>query len=490
MSIALLGCTAVHAQPTAPAPGAIDPATGLRSLPYAVNSGPARYAHLGATLIRNVRLIDGLGNPARAQMDILVKEGRIARIAPGGRIATEPGVKVIDGAGLTVLPGLMDLHVHMVGMDRFATAMVRDPRQLSDLYRYKSYLYGYLYSGVTTVLDVGTVPSIGVGLKRLIDEDYVLGPRYFWSGPIMEGGVELSAPFSDRMQLIPTSAQIAPTLDYLQLLGVDFVKLYRRTPTWMLERISAEAHKRGMRVIIDAWERNGFAELQRIGRIDGAAHLNFHFPLSAADVKAARDANSFVITTFYAINAFSGRLYASRPNYFDSPLIADILPPEYLQPLKAAGGDPLAMTRPGLHAIAIADFQDLMGFAPDTPTPVLLEQMSKIGGQNLRKLLDAGVLIAAGTDGGQGESLLSELELIVSEAGVTPIQAIQMATGNAARVLRKEAEFGSIQPGLIADLVLVRGTPDTNVSDLRNVVHVFKAGRMIDRPSLTRQWGY
>lgn len=100
------------------------------------------------------------------------------------------------------------------------------------------------------------------------------------------------------------------------------------------------------------------------------------------------------------------------------------------------------------------------------------------------------VLIAAGTDGGEGESLLTELELIVVEGGVTPVQAIQMATGNAAKVLRKDNELGAIRQGLIADLLVVRGAPDQQIGDLRQIEHVLKDGKIIDRASLTRQWAY
>lgn len=470
--------------------GPVDPATGLRTLPYSTNPISPRFAHTGPTLFRSIRVIDGLGAPASAAKDVLVANGIIERIGTAGSIAPPAGAKVIEGKGLTLLPGLMDLHVHMVGLDRFAAGVVQDPALLSDVYRYKTYLYGYLYSGVTTILDVGTVPTLGIGLKRLIDAGHVLGPRYFWSGPIMEGGIELSSPFSDHMQAIPTSDKIGPALDYLQMLGVDMVKLYRRTPVWMMERIAAEAHRRGMRVITDAWERNNFSYLERIGRIDGSAHLNFHFRLTDEDAQEMAQTHNFAITTFYALNAFSGRIYQDRPNYYDSPLIADVLPPEYVGLLKAGGADPLAAMRAGVHAIAVSPVEDLMEVDAKAPQPEQFRAMSKIGGENLRKLLKAGVLIAAGTDGGEGESLLTELELIVVEGGVTPVQAIQMATGNAAKVLRKDSELGAIRQGLIADLLVVRGAPDQQIGDLRQIEHVLKDGKIIDRASLTRQWAY
>lgn len=471
----------------APDMGSIDPATGLRRLPYAVNTTSPRYAYTGATLIRHVRLIDGTGRPAQADQDVLVADGRVARIAPGGTLARKPGVKVIEGAGLTLLPGLMDLHVHFQGVDRFAGSLVRDPGLATDVYRYKAQLYGFLYSGVTTVLDCGTVPQVGVGLKRLVNNGYVLGPRYFWSGQMIDGGVEPSAPYN---LTVPTVEKIPSLLDYLQSLDVDIVKLYQATSDTLIEEISRAAHKRGLRVMIDAWERNDVGHIARFGRIDGYPHLNFHFRITDEDARTLAEHDTFVITTFYALNAFSGRIYRDHPGYLDDPLVKDIMPPEYMALMKANADDPLALVRQGVHQKAIAPYQDLMGYPADMPLQTLFGEMSRTGGYNLRMLMAAGVLVAAGTDGGEGESTLTELELIVADGGVTPLQAIQMATYNGAKVLRKEKEFGSIQPGLIADLLLVRGDPSTNIRDIRNIQYVFKDGKIVDRPSLARQWAY
>ncbi len=465
----------------------LDSTTGLKELPYAVNSEPARYAYTGSTLLKNITIIDGLGNEAKNRQDVLVEGGRIARIAPGGSIQVVDGTKVIDGKDLTVLPGLIDLHIHMSGADRFASALTQDTRLISDVYRYKAYLYGFLYSGVTTVLDAGTVPSVGVGLKRLVADEYILGPRYFWSGPILEGGIEPSANY---LQTIPTSDKIGETLSWLQYMDVDFIKIYRRTPIWMLERISHAAHERGMRVFVDAWERNNFSYLSKIGRIDGYAHLNFHFVLDDTDVRDLAEKNNFVITTFYALNAFSGRIYEENPDYYNSPLIADVLPPEYLEILKSGSkADPIKPLGDAVHHLAIANVQDIMGYADKSPKEVM-RKMSTIGGENTRKLLKAGVLIGAGTDGGQGESMLTELELIVADAKIAPVEAIQIATSNGAKILGKEKEFGSITEGLMADLLIVEGKPHKNIRDLRNIKFVLKNGKIIDRSSLTRQWAY
>lgn len=473
---------------TAAAGEMIDPATGLRKLPYEVNDAAPRYEYMGDSLIRNVTVIDGLGNKPQKNRDVLIQDGRIARIARGASIKAPEGARVIDGEGHTLLPGLIDLHVHFDGVDRFASSLVEDPRLMSDAYRYKSYLYGFLYAGVTTVLDAGTEPILGVGLKRLIADDYVLGPRYFWSGPVYEGGIQPSAPALIRN--IAAVEHIDGMLDYLQSLDVDFVKLYRRTPAWMIERISKAAHDRDMRVFIDAWERNNFSYITQVGRVDGYAHLNFHLRISDEDARVLAEAGNFVITTFYALNGFSGRIFEENPDYYESPLIRDVLPPEYVDLLAAESKtDPLEKVAEAVQHLVITPVQDIMGLDGKARKETMRE-MSRIGGENTRKLLKAGVLVGAGTDGGQGESMLVELELLVADAGLSPVEAIRIGTYNGARILRQEKEFGSIQEGLLADLLIVKGDPARNIRDLRNTAYVFKEGKIIDRQSLTRQWAY
>lgn len=467
--------------------GAIDPATGLRLPPYPVNPAPARYATSGPVVLRNVRIIDGKGNAPRPDQDVVIQNGRIAAIGKGGTLTVPVTATIIDGRGLTLLPGLMDLHSHFRGVDRMASMVVDDPGLLSDVYRYKAQLYSYLYSGVTTVLDVGTQTRVGVGLKRLVNQDYVLGPRYFWSGPIIEGGNDLSG-FENVP--VPSVNNAAATIDYLHGLNVDFVKVYQGTSDQIAKALTTKAHEAGLRVLIDAWERNDLAQYIQYDGIDGYAHLNFHFRISEHDAQVLASRKAFVFTTFYALNCFSGRVYAEHPGYFDDPLITDVMPPEYVSAFKRNPTDPLAATATSLLQHVVAPFEHDMDVPQGGSRRAVFDQMSKIGGDNLRMLLDAGVLVAAGTDGGQGESLLTELELAVTDAGITPVTAIQLATWNAARVLRQDKDLGSVEAGKIADLVLVEGDPSKDIRALRKIRSVMKNGRIIDRASLTRQWSY
>lgn len=108
--------------------------------------------------------------------------------------------------------------------------------------------------------------------------------------------------------------------------------------------------------------------------------------------------------------------------------------------------------------------------------------------RNVRKLWDAGILLAAGTDAPypgmyQGEGLHHELELM-GRAGLTPLQAIQAATYNTARIMKAENAWGSLRKGFRATLILVNGKPDRNISDTRQFEAVIQDGRVLDRSSL------
>ena len=112
---------------------------------------------------------------------------------------------------------------------------------------------------------------------------------------------------------------------------------------------------------------------------------------------------------------------------------------------------------------------------------------------NIKNAHDAGVLVAGGSDAPlypslwSGESMHRELELFVI-AGIKPLKAIQMCSFNAAKILKKEDEFGSIQISLSADIIIVKGKPWENISDSRNIEHVFLQGKLVDRKKLLNSW--
>jgi len=154
--------------------------------------------------------------------------------------------------------------------------------------------------------------------------------------------------------------------------------------------------------------------------------------------------------------------------FLKEPLIADTTPPWFLEELRAEA------TRTLMEKEKKDTERSATGF----------DEMKR----NVKKLFDARVLVAAGTDAPypgvfQGEALHHELELLVA-AGMTPLEAIRTATYNAARIMKAEGEWGSLQAGRRANLVIVAGNPAVNISDTRKIENVILDGRVLDRSSL------
>ena len=155
-------------------------------------------------------------------------------------------------------------------------------------------------------------------------------------------------------------------------------------------------------------------------------------------------------------------------SFLDQPLLADVLPPSYKAELRAYPTKPMS--------------------AQDSVQMKRLGEALSGAMRNVKRMVDAGILVAAGTDAPYpgdfyGEGLHRELELLV-EAGLTPLQAISAATKNAARFMRAETEWGTVEAGKIADLIVVRGDPSRRIGETRNITMVIQRGRIVDRAKL------
>jgi imidazolonepropionase-like amidohydrolase len=173
------------------------------------------------------------------------------------------------------------------------------------------------------------------------------------------------------------------------------------------------------------------------------------------------------ITTLAAQEAASRRRLADL-RFIEEPLIRDTMPPQFVAELKSFAKRPLTDREGRVARRAEGRLRTFMG--------------------NAKRLLDAGVLLAAGTDAAlpgvyYGEGLHHELELLV-EAGLTPLQAITLATKNAALLLNEDKDWGTLEAGKRADLLVVSGDPARRIGDTRNVSTVMQRGRIIDRDAL------
>jgi hypothetical protein len=244
---------------------------------------------------------------------------------------------------------------------------------------------------------------------------------------------------------------------------VDFIKLYAGLSDALVQAMSTEAQKYNLRTIIDQHARNGSIDLMQEG-IAGYAHLP-PYAMSDDAIAVAQAHHIFFITTLSLYESFSRRRFQDL-SFLNDPLIADATPAFALKSLREEFGAAAANQQPPTR---------LVGRLHDAE-------------RNVRRLKDAGLLIAAGTDAPypgdfQGEGLHRELELLV-EAGFTPLEAITTATRNAALIVNAGELWGTLTPGKRADIVIVDGKPDQNIHDTRRIAIVVREGVVLDRSKL------
>jgi hypothetical protein len=264
---------------------------------------------------------------------------------------------------------------------------------------------------------------------------------------------------------VSSASQIPALVERQKSLGVNVLKAYVGLSVPEMTRLAAEGKKAGLRVFVDQGRRNGSIDLMNTG-IAAFAHLPI-FELAENAIEMARTTQISFITTLSVYESFAGRRLR-RLDFLNQPLIADTTPPWFLEELRA--------------------FADRPDKKEVEATPTAMMQELQAAQANAQKLWKAGVLVIAGTDAPypgdfQGEGIHHELELLV-EAGLTPIEAIAAATRNASQLMNAAADWGTLEPGRLANLLVINGKPDHNIHETHNIEMVMKEGVVLDRQQL------
>jgi imidazolonepropionase-like amidohydrolase len=405
----------------------------------AAGSNPVRAQ--AAFVVRDVRVFDG--ERVAEHRSVLIEDGRIAGIG-GPRLTAPPGAKVIDGRGRTLMPGMIDAHVHLTD------SVEADLRQAVQL-------------GVTTVIDMFTGSTRFERIKsaRAADALGLADVRTAGVGATVPGGhpSQMGGPpfptITDSSEAVAfVDARLAEGSDFLKIVYDDLVSIGMRVP--MMDRrtlvgLVAAAHRRGklavVHVLSEAEARDAIA-----AGADGLAHLSTGGTVSPdfADFVAAH--RVFVIPTL-------SPSYGTCGKPIGPSIAADTLLAPFIRPMwRSQLANPMKLSR---------------------------GQFSCAGTEEaVRQIARRQVPILAGTDApspGQtyGASIHGELQLLVG-VGLTPIQALTAATAAGARAFRL-TDRGRIREGLRADLVLVDGDPTINTLDTRRIVVVWKRGTVVER---------
>lgn len=413
--------------------------------------------------VKNVRVIDGTGNEPLEGVTLLVANGHVRAI--GEKAPVPKDATVVDGAGKTIIPGLFNLHGHVglvKGLKQDRENYTRE-NVLDQLRRYARY-------GVTNVLSLGTdfAPMFDIRAEQRAGK--LDGARVYTAGrgftvkggypavlPGMAGVTrEVDSPEEVRRQVDELAAQ---RVDVIKIWVDDHLGRHEKVPPPIYAAIIDQAHKHKIKVMAHLFKLSDAKGLVDAG-LDGLAHSIRDTDIDDELVAKLKKRGTFAVATL-ARDA-SMFIYADSPSWLDDPFFKKYAPPDAL-----AGVQTEAYKK---RVIDDPDYPKLRGF---------LTQAQR----NLKRLHDAGVRIAFGTDSGpparfQGWFEHWELQLMV-EAGLTPMQALVAATRTSAEALGVAREFGTLQPGKQADFIILNANPLDEIRNTRKVHSVWQAGRKV-----------
>lgn len=397
-------------------------------------------------LIRDVSVIDGTGAAARSHLDIVVRGGKIAAIAPTGTAPAPLPDSVIDARGLFAIPGLIDAHVHM-GEGPWESRA--------------STLKGAVQGGVTSVLEVAGDPRATGDLQRAVIVGQIPGPHIqyvaLFAGPpffvdprVLSSSQGYAPGTAPWMQAVTDTTDFARAVTLAKGTGAVGIKLYASLDSLAIARATAEAHRQGMKVYAHATTFPGLPGDLAAAGVDMLAHAaymvwqgsprsNDWLPRARGDFIGVPPSSPPIENLLKLMKA---RNVALNPTFWV---------------FEREGADSVgALRTPWMQAVA-------------------------------RRANQLGIRIVAGTDGlyqprtDSLPMLHAEMEMMVNGSGLTPLEAITSATQNAAWAAGLDAVTGTIAVGKNADIVLLRADPSADIRNTRAIHTVMQDGRVVLR---------
>ena len=410
------------------------------------------------------RVLDGYGGPVLENAVVLVAGERIVRVGRVGELAVPAGATVIDANGHTVMPGLIDMHVHLHILGH------GDYKRWDELYgtRDASLVMPIaarqlLMAGVTTARDLGARLEDIISVKKRIAAGEIPGPRMYVTGPFIQHKAYERYEEAFRWGVNgPDDARRRVT----QLLdaGVDMIKLIDQDQMTEAEvaAVVQTTHARGKQVVAHAHRM----EEIRVGlkhNVDNFEHTGLGTAPGFADdvMQKLRERNSSLywtptISPLYTMY-HTGSVFPER---IDDPAWHEFMPEEMWKEIRTSLSD-----------------------IPQLPYYALFPSRIPLLPHKFSQLRQAGVRMMIGTDAGipsmfHNDATWREMVKWV-ELGVSPMETIQSATLWPARFLRNDANIGVIAAGRYADIIMVRGDPLTDMGVMRDVKVVIQGGKRV-----------
>jgi hypothetical protein len=409
--------------------------------------------------ITHVSVADGTGAPLQQDMTVVIHGSRITAVGPSIATLMPAGARVLDGSGRYLIPGLWDMHVHLTVAGRSSVSL-------------------FPVNGVTGVRDMGGDLATIDTLRAEIARGALLGPRIYRAGPFLDG------PKKNALYRVTlrSADDARHAVDSLKQLGVDFIKIHNRVPRDAYFALLAEARSQNLRVAghLPRGISPNEAALAGQASIEHTESLleGVHFADSTSQKHTSREdfallSGSAADSLFAVFKRCGTSIDPTLIEYYVFAHIGDTLVTKDAR---------LKYTSPELRAYWNRFFP------VDTA-----ETIAATAGRReyLRRFMglvyamhNAGIPILTGTDVGApdvypGFSLHDELALLV-EAGMPPADVLRAATSGAASFLGVSDSVGTVQPGQLADLVLIDGNPLVDIRNAQRIRTVIVNGRVLD----------
>jgi len=428
-------------------------------------------AYIGATVI------DGTGGAPIEDAAIVLRGNRIAAVGPASGTAIPEGAQVVDVSGKWIIPGLIDAHVHF-----YLTASLYTRPDFIDLRTIRPYtdvirrvereldktFARYIASGVTGAVDVGG-PFANFEVRaraRELDR----APRVAVAGPLLATVSPQSIPDDDKPIIAIESPEqarreVARQLEY----DPDLIKIWFVHPrpdlgpdlAWVRAVIEA-SHAAGIPVVAHATQRRVARALVDAG-VDILAHSIDDAPVDEPLLQAMREKN-IVYTTTLVVHEGYEEVFSRNVSL--SGIERRFGDPVSIESWQRLAALPRALVPPWIYKRPMAPLNPMMG-------------------KNLKRVHEAGVTVAAGSDAGNigtlhGPAIHRELELMVTEGGLTPMAVIVAATRGSAEVLGRSDDVGTVEAGRLADFVVLDADPLADIRNTRHIHRVIKDGNIYD----------
>ena len=396
---------------------------------------PSAQAWVGA------RIIDGTGKPAIENATLLIRNGRVEAV--GRRVKIPAGAKRIDATGKTIMPGIINAHGH-----------VSDPAQFGV----------YLRHGITTILSLGGAKEFDLR-EQCAKAPPGTAPHLYVAGLIQDssaipGAVAVKTPEEARKSV---DELIRNKPDFVKVRVDDFLGARQKMSPEVYGAVIDEAHKNGFRTAAHIVLLEDARGVLRAG-VNYIAHSVRDREVDEEFIRLMKKRHAFYSPTL--TRELAVFTYSETPSFFTDPFF-----------LKEA--DPAEMAK-----MEDPKRQDAMR---NDPAALWYKEHMPIAMRNLKKLSDAGIVIAAGTDSGGGpgrfQGYFEHLELeYETRAGLTPMQAIVSATSGAAKALNISKQVGTLEKGKWADFLLLSANPLDDIKNTRSIESVWIGGvRVADK---------